>query len=182
MNRREFVGYAALAPLVSSAVALKSAGTNKPSIFLPDSARRYDIGRGEARILVGGEQSSGAWWLGEFRNDPARLTSLHVHHSADEQFYGLEGVVSVWMEGRWNELPPGALAVVPRGTPHALGNRTKQAVRFLNSGNPAGFERFFADVEATSRRFPYGSPEFMAELMKVYKNYDTEMLGPAPQV
>jgi uncharacterized cupin superfamily protein len=85
--------------------------------------------------------------------------------------------------GGWlrHDLPPGALAVVPRGTPHALGNRSKQTVRFLNSGNPAGFERFFADIETTTRRLPYGSPELFAELMKVYKKYDTEMFGPAPQ-
>jgi mannose-6-phosphate isomerase-like protein (cupin superfamily) len=141
MNRREFVGYAALAPLMASAADLKGAGLDRPFIFLPDSARVYDIGHGEARILVGSEQSSGAWWLGSFRNDPGRLSSLHVHHSADEQFYALEGMISVWMGGSWHDLAPGALAVVPRGTPHALGNRTKQAVHFLNSGNPAGFER-----------------------------------------
>jgi quercetin dioxygenase-like cupin family protein len=69
----------------------------------------YDIGRAEARILVGAEQSDGAWWLGNFRNYPGRLTSLHVHHSADEQFYALEGVVSVWVDGKWHDLPPGAL-------------------------------------------------------------------------
>jgi uncharacterized cupin superfamily protein len=79
----------------------------------------------------------------------------------------------------WHDLSPGALAVVPRGTPHALWNRTKQAVRFLNSGNPAGFERFFADIETISRHFRYGIPDFFAEVMKVYKKYDTEMLGPA---
>ena len=86
------------------------------------------------------------------------------------------------MDGRQLARPsPGALAVVARGTPHALGNRTKQAVRFLNSGNPAGFERFFADTETTARRFPYGSPEFFAVLMNVYKKYDSEMLRPVPQ-
>jgi quercetin dioxygenase-like cupin family protein len=181
MNRREFVGHAALAPLAVSAANLEDAPPGKPSILLPDSARVYDIGRGEARILVGAEQSGGAWWLGSFRNDPGRRTSLHLHHSADEQFYALEGVISVWVDGSWHDLPPGALAVVPRGTPHALGNRTNQAVRFLNSGNPAGFERFFADVETTARHSPYGSPEFLAEVMKLYKKYDTDMFGPAPQ-
>jgi quercetin dioxygenase-like cupin family protein len=79
----------------------------------------YDIERGEARILVRTEQSGGAWWLGYFRNDPGRLTSLHVQHSAEEQFYALEGVISVWVDGGWHDLPPGALAVVPRGTAHA---------------------------------------------------------------
>jgi uncharacterized cupin superfamily protein len=85
------------------------------------------------------------------------------------------------VDGGWHDLPPGALAVVPRGTPHALGNHTKQAVRFLNSGNPAGFERFFADIETAVRHFQYGSTQFFTELMKVYASYDTEMLGPAPQ-
>ncbi|GAC1436638.1 MAG: hypothetical protein NVS1B11_36130 [Terriglobales bacterium] len=89
-------------------------------------------------------------------------------------------MISVWVDGGWHDLSPGALAVVPQGTPHALWNRTKQAVRFLNSGNPAGFERFFADIETISL-LQYGSPEFFAELMKVYKKYDTEMLGPVPQ-
>jgi len=41
MNRREFVGYAALAPLVASAASLKGAPADKPSILLPDSARKY---------------------------------------------------------------------------------------------------------------------------------------------
>ena len=181
MDRREFVGRAALAPLVASAANREAAHPDKPSILLPDTARVYDIGHGEARILVGAEQSGGAWWLGSFRNDPGRFTSLHLHHSADEQFYALEGTVSVWVDGSWHDLPPGGLAVVPRGTPHALANRSNQTVRFLNSGNPAGFERFFADVETTSRHFKYGSPEFLAEVMQVYRKYDTEMLGPAPQ-
>jgi hypothetical protein len=54
MSRREFVGYAALAPLVASTADLKGAGADKPSILLPDGARVYDIGRGEARILICG--------------------------------------------------------------------------------------------------------------------------------
>jgi quercetin dioxygenase-like cupin family protein len=181
LNRREFVGYTALAPLANLAADLKAIHADKPSVFLPDTARVYDIGHGEARILVGAEQSGGAWWLGSFRNDAGRLSSLHVHHSADEQFYSLEGTISLWLDGSWRDLPPGALAIVPRGAPHALGNRTKQSVQFLNSGSPAGFERFFADIEATARRSPYGTPEFFTELMNVYKKYDSEMLGPAPQ-
>jgi hypothetical protein len=78
MNRREFVGHAALAPLAASAANLEDARFGKPSILLPDSAHVYDIGRGEARILVGAEQSGGAWWLGSFRNDPGSRTSMHL--------------------------------------------------------------------------------------------------------
>jgi hypothetical protein len=51
----------------------------------------------------------------------------------------------------------------------------------LNSGNPAGFERFIADIETTARHLSYGSPEFFAELKKVHTKYDSELLEPPPQ-
>jgi len=35
-----------------------------PWVVLPDVARTFDMGGGEARILVSAEQSGGAWWLG----------------------------------------------------------------------------------------------------------------------
>jgi hypothetical protein len=104
MNRRKFVGFAALTPLLSSAVNGTDARANKPLVLLPDTAHVYDVGRGEGRILVGAQESGGTWWLGCFRSDPERLTSLHVHHSMDEQFYALEGVVSLRMQGHWRDL------------------------------------------------------------------------------
>lgn len=181
MNRRRLVGLAALAPLASHSTDRKAAPPGKPLIVFLDSARVYDTGHGETRILVGAEQSGGAWWLGSFLSDPGRKTSLHVHFSADEQIYVLEGTLSVWLDGRWQELPPGALAIAPHGVPHALGNRSKHPVRFLVSGEPAGFERFFADIETTAHLFSYGSPEFLVALAKVYKKYDSELLGPPPE-
>jgi quercetin dioxygenase-like cupin family protein len=73
---------------------------------------------------------------------------MHLHHSADEQFYALEGVISVWMDGSWHDLPPGGLAVVPRGTPQALGNRPKGSL--ISGCRPAParaglFKRFSSD-------------------------------------
>jgi uncharacterized cupin superfamily protein len=149
-------------------------------VVLPEEGRVYNIGGGKARILVDSKRSNGAWWLGHLESNPGRLTSLHVHHSADEQFYVLEGVVSLWVDQGWRDLPTGSVAEVRRGTPHALGNRSSSPIRFLASGNPAGFERFFADIEALARRLPYGNPQFFDELKKVYLNYDSELLGPPP--
>ena len=78
MNRREFAKLAALAPVVAAAPDLKGAPADKPSILLPESARVYDIGHGEARVLVGAEQSGGAWSLASIFSEPGRKTSLHV--------------------------------------------------------------------------------------------------------
>lgn len=178
MNRRKFVELAAAAPLLAAVDDHQT--ESKPLIALPDNAPTYDIGHGQARILVGSEQSGGTWWLAKLSSEPGRKTSLHVHFHADEQFYVLEGTLSVWLEQRWLELPAGAVAAVPRGVRHALGNRSQQAVGFLASGNPAGFEGYFADIEVLAKRLPYASPEFLAELKKIYTRYDSELLGPPP--
>jgi quercetin dioxygenase-like cupin family protein len=181
VNRRKFVELAAIAPLAGTSLQHDDAAPAKPLVMLPDQARVYDTGRGETRILVGGKQSAGGWWLGSFVSEPGRKTSLHVHFSAEEQFYVVEGVLSAWIDGKWLDLPAGSVATAPRKVPHALGNRSKQPVKFLVAGEPAGFEHFFPDIEKLAKQFTYGSPEFLAELAKVYKKYDSELLGPPPQ-
>jgi mannose-6-phosphate isomerase-like protein (cupin superfamily) len=177
MDRREFATLAALAPWMAPS---DSAPRWQAFAVLADAAPAYNIGDGSARILVDTARSAGAWWLGSFVSDAGRKTSLHLHHSADEQFFVIEGVLSFWLGGRWIELPAGAAAAVPRGTPHALGNRSSHPVRFVGSGNPAGFENFFRDIAELVKRLPYASPAFLAELRRLYPKYDSELLGAPP--
>jgi quercetin dioxygenase-like cupin family protein len=179
MHRRDFTRFAALAPLLAGVFEARG-NTGKPSLLRGDSARVYNIGHGEAQVLVDADRSRGAWWLARVRSDPMRKTSLHVHFSADEYVYVLDGVLSAWVEGHWHDLSSGAVAILPRGSQHALGNRTEQSMTYLASGTPAGFERFFADIETLVRQNPYGSPEFLTGLAKVYERYDSKMTGPPP--
>jgi mannose-6-phosphate isomerase-like protein (cupin superfamily) len=180
LNRRNFMELVALSPFFAEPSELKNSSRAEPLVVLPENARVCDIGRGEARIPVGTEESAGAWWPGSFSSEPGRKTSLHVHFSADEQFYVLEGVLSVWLDGRWLDLPAGSVATAPHRVHHALANRSKQPVRFLSSGNAAGYEKFFADIQAAARQFAYASSEFFAGLAKIYKKYDSELIGPPP--
>ena len=151
-----------------------------PLVLVPDPARHFRIGKGEARILLGAGETGGACWLGEFTDEPGRRSTLHVHDAAEEYFHAQEGVLSMWIDGGWRDLAPGAVAVVPRGVPHALANRTSCAIRFQIAGTPAGFERFFADIHELSSRFPESNAEYYAELAKVYTKYDSRMLAPPP--
>jgi mannose-6-phosphate isomerase-like protein (cupin superfamily) len=139
------------------------------------------MGKGEARLLVTGEQSEQAFFLGDFREFPGFLTQLHRHPNTDEQFYVLEGVLSMYFDGKWHDFTPGMLGLVPRGTPHAQGNHTKENVRFIGSGNPAGFEKLFPAVDdLINRGIRPPDPQFFAELAKIYAKCDTEPLGPPP--
>jgi len=157
----------------------------KPSpalIVRPEEAQVYSMmGGGEARILLTGEKTEGACWSGLFREDPGFMTHLHYHPNTDEQVYVLEGVLSLYIDGKWNELGPGTLGVLPRGTTHAQGNRADKPVHFVGSGAPAGFEKLFPAVnELLKRGTMPGTPEFLAEFQKIAVGCDIVSLGPAP--
>ena len=46
--------------------------------------------------------------------------TTHYHEGYDEVYYVLEGVGSLTIEDDSYNLRPGAVAVIPRGTPHSL--------------------------------------------------------------
>jgi mannose-6-phosphate isomerase-like protein (cupin superfamily) len=151
------------------------------SLIIPaGQARVYHLRFGEARILVDGERSGGAWWMGQFREDPGFMTLLHVHPHMDEQIFVLDGVLSLYMCAGWHDLCPGTLAVVPRGTRHAQGNRGRQAVLLLGAGNPAGFERFFVAQDEILSRIPPEDPQLPSEIARILGRHDTQVLGPPP--
>jgi len=151
-------------------------------IITKDEVPAYSMyGLGEARLLMTGERSNGQWWLGHFREDPGFVTPLHMHPKTDEQFYVLEGVLSVFLDGHWMEIMPGTLAIVPRGTPHAQGSFGKTPVTFLGSGNPAGFEKLFPAVDALIKRgLTLRDPELHAEMAAIGPSCDILQLGPPP--
>jgi quercetin dioxygenase-like cupin family protein len=153
------------------------------TIVTPDEARVYQMGGGgEARLLLTGEETGGAWWMGRFREDPGFMTTFHVHSRTDEQIYILEGILSVYVSGAWHELTPGTFAVLPHGVPHAQGNRTDKPVHFIGSGSPSAFERLFPAVDALLKRgVKPGSAEFLSEFQQISMQCDIENLGPAPQ-
>jgi mannose-6-phosphate isomerase-like protein (cupin superfamily) len=55
----------------------------------------------------------------------------HVHHSDDEAWYVLDGRLRVQVGTQEVEVPTGAGAFVPRGTPHTYWNPDRAPVRYL---------------------------------------------------
>jgi mannose-6-phosphate isomerase-like protein (cupin superfamily) len=157
-----------------------SGQSSKILIVRPDQTRVYSLGLGEAHILIGSENSGGAWWFGQFREDPGFMTLLHLHPQMSEYFFVLQGVLNLYEDSHWHDLAAGTFAAVPRGIAHAQGNTGKEPVHFIGAGSPAGFERIFAEIDEVSRRVPPG-PQFGAEIAKRMPKYDTTPLGPPPR-
>lgn len=156
--------------------------TTSTMIIGPREASVYSmLGGGEAHLLLTGERTNGAWWMGRFREDPGFMTHLHYHPNTDEQVYILDGVLSVYTDEIWHELGPGTLGVLPKGKPHAQGNRADKPVHFIGSGAPAGFEKLFPAVDALMKRMKPGTSEFIAEFQRITAVCDIVSLGPAPK-
>ena len=188
MNRRQFLEtstFAAIATAAKEAKPMQStqlAGVDSAMIVTPEEAHVYSmLGGGEARLLATGENTNGAWFMGRFREDPGFMTQLHYHPNTDEQVYVLDGVLSVFANDKWHELRPGTLGVLPRGKPHAQGNRSDKPVHFIGTGAPSGFEKLFPEVDALMKRMKPGTPEFIAEFQKITSHCDIVSLGPAPK-
>lgn len=150
-----------------------------PMIIPPEEAQVYSMfGGGEAHLLATGDTTHGEWFMGRFREDPGFMTNLHYHPHTDEQVYVIEGELSVYVNDRWNVLGPGTLGILPRGKPHAQGNRSDKPVHFIGSGAPAGFEKLFPAVDALMKRIKPGTPEFMTEFRKILPLCDIVPVGP----
>ena len=91
--------------------------------------------------------------------DPWRVTMIfapgfagppvHVHPHQEESYEVLNGVLDVFVDGRWCALGPGESVTVPAGTPHTIRNLHAQELRAVNVHAPAlDFPRYMAQLHA----------------------------------
>jgi len=112
-------------------------------IVPPEEAQVYSQGLGEAHILVGGERSGGAWWLGQFREDPGFMTLLHLHPHMDEYFFILQGVLSVYIDGTWYDLKTGSVCPGASGHAPCAGQHGKRPGVLRQFGQSSRLRAFF---------------------------------------
>ena len=137
----------------------------------------YDAGT--VRFLASSDDTNGAWSLVELKEVPGYHTNLHRHNHTDEAFYVMEGVLTVKLNDKISEYPAGSYVLIPRGTPHAQGNRGKVPTRILLTMTPGGFERSFKDRVELFKTAKPDDPDFRAKRKAnaVRGNYDVEFLA-----
>lgn len=110
---------------------------------------------------------------------PGYHTNLHRHNHTDEAFYVLDGALTVNINGGVSEYPAGAYVLIPRGTPHAHGNRGKVPARILLTMTPGGFERSFKDRVELFKTAKRTDPDFRKKRKEnaARGSYDVEFLA-----
>ena len=95
------------------------------------------------------------------------IAPLHVHHSDDEAWYVLEGLLRFRLGGEICEVGPGGAILAPKRTPHAYGNaRRGEPARYLLVMTP----KIRALVEALHK-------PGAADYAEIFRAHDSELLS-----
>jgi len=113
------------------------------------------IGQLELRFMVG---EPGATVFEFTVPSHARVPAPHFHRDADELLYGLEGVLTVTVDGRKTELAAGDAVFIPRGSVHHHENPHEAQARALVAITPGTIGRAYFEELAEVVNVP-GRPD-----------------------
>jgi mannose-6-phosphate isomerase-like protein (cupin superfamily) len=119
-----------------------------PRIIGPDGGKAVDLGSIGARFMAWTEETGGGFSLVEHPMPPRHLAApLHKHSREDEYSFVVEGRMGALLGDDVVYAEVGDLAFKPRDQWHTFWNAGDEPCRILEIIAPAGFERFFAELD-----------------------------------
>ena len=143
-----------------------------------DTGEVIRFGQLTIRFLVEGAASGGSVAIFEFSVGPgAKVPIAHSHDAYEETIYGIEGVLTLTVEGNRHEIRPGDALCIRRGAVHRFDNFHSTEAKALAIVSPGvlrpDFFREVRDVMAAAA----GGPPDMAKVGEVMRRHG---LTPAP--
>jgi quercetin dioxygenase-like cupin family protein len=136
------------------------------------------IGQLAIRFLVEGTASGGS--VAVFEMDVpvgAKVPVAHSHDGYEETIYGIEGVLTLTVDGRKTDVGPHDALCVPRGVVHRFDNPHSTDARVLAIISPGVLgPDYFREVAAVAKAAAGGPPD-PAALAEVMRRHG---LTPAP--
>jgi mannose-6-phosphate isomerase-like protein (cupin superfamily) len=176
-------------PAVTLESTKQAAERKEEAMEAQDRVRHVAPGVGRSLWVAGdlvtfkvvGEDTGGAFVLGEDVTPPGGGPPPHVHRREDEVFCVVEGEYEFSVGERTIRAGAGSVVYGPRNVPHSFRNVGTTPARMLAFVAPAGIEDFFKEVgeEATdvSTAPPFGQEE-IERLLAAAPRYGIEMLPP----
>jgi uncharacterized cupin superfamily protein len=137
----------------------------KAVVVAPGEGRFLAVGSTGAGVTVKASEAEtgGLCSVWEGRVGPGTVgAGPHYHRGRDEFFYVLEGELVLRIGDERHTAGPGTFAFVPRETVHGFHNASRNSATLLVMHHPAGFERFFEDMQELIAR--HGEKEERAAL------------------
>jgi mannose-6-phosphate isomerase-like protein (cupin superfamily) len=138
------------------------------TVIGPSDGKSGFLGSIGVRFMIDGEDAGGDFSLVEHPLPPRALAApLHKHNREDEYSYVLAGRMGALLGDEVVEAGPGDLVFKPRDEWHTFWNAGEETCRILEIIAPAGFEHFFAELDAMDGALK-ADPEELAALNERY--------------
>jgi quercetin dioxygenase-like cupin family protein len=128
------------------------------------------LGQLVVRFLLEGSASGGSVAMFEFDvGVGAKVPVAHSHDAYEETIYGLEGVLTMTVEGRRTEIGPGQVVCIPRGAVHRFDNFQDVEAKCLAILTPGILgSGYFREIAALLKATSGGPPDHaaMAEILR----------------
>jgi quercetin dioxygenase-like cupin family protein len=128
------------------------------------------IGQLAIRFLVEGGASGGSVAMFEFDVPAgAKVPVAHSHDGYEETIYGLEGVLTLTVDGRQSDVGPGDVLCIPRGLVHRFDNIYTAGAKMLAIISPGILgPNYFREIAAVAKAAANGPPDpaAIAEVMR----------------
>jgi mannose-6-phosphate isomerase-like protein (cupin superfamily) len=135
----------------------------------PRDGRQGFLGSIGVRFLIDGAESDERFSLVEHPMSARALAApLHRHNREDEYSFVLEGRLGALLGDEVVEAGPGDLVFKPRNQWHTFWNAGDEPCRILEIISPAGFERFFDELDGLGGALE-AAPADLADLCARYE-------------
>jgi mannose-6-phosphate isomerase-like protein (cupin superfamily) len=142
--------------------------TPSAKIVGPADGSEGFLGSIGVRFLIDGHETGERFSLVEHPMSPRALAApLHLHTREDEYSFVLEGRMGALLGDEVVEAGPGDLVYKPRNEWHTFWNAGDEPCRILEIISAAGFERFFAELDALGGAIQ-ADPDELAALNERY--------------
>jgi quercetin dioxygenase-like cupin family protein len=136
------------------------------------------------RILIGSEQTSGAYALVDMLIPPKGGPPPHSHADFQEAFYILDGEIEVITKERKFTATKGSYVNIPfNGPVHKFTNKTDKTAHILCLITPAGMEKMFEEIgkpvaPGTFLSRPKMTPEEQKQVQSIAERYGQTLYPP----
>jgi quercetin dioxygenase-like cupin family protein len=135
----------------------------------PEDGKVGFLGSIGVRFMIDGREADERFSLVEHPMSPRALAApLHRHNREDEYSFVLEGSVGALLGNEVVIGQPGDLIWKPRGQWHTFWNAGDEPARILEIISPAGFERFFEELDGLGGALQ-APPDALADLCARYE-------------
>jgi quercetin dioxygenase-like cupin family protein len=136
------------------------------------------------RIIIGTEQTNGAYALIDMLIPPKGGPGPHSHTTFQEAFYIMDGKIRVITKEKTYTATKGSYVNIPfNGPVHKFTNRTDKSAHILCLTTPAGMEKMFEKIgkPVAADTFlppPQMTPEELKRLQSIAEKYGQKLYPP----